>query len=76
MLLYSVDRLYASICIFYIGHFPAGCTKRQDKDVIFLIFFIRNEEKYISRRKDTRERKDTKEREETKGRMRGPPYTN
>ena len=37
---------------------------------------IRNEEKYINRRKDTGERKDTKEREETKGTMRGPSYTN
>ena len=33
-------------------------------------FLIKNEEKYINRRKDT------KKREETKGRMRGPSYTN
>ena len=42
----------------------------------FFFFFIRNEEKYINRRKDTWERKDTKEKEETKGRMRGPSHTN
>ena len=29
-------------------------------------FFIRNEENYIKRRKDTRERRDTREREENK----------
>ena len=42
----------------------------------FFYLFIRNEEEYINRRKDTGEIKVTKEREETKGRMRGPSYTN
>ena len=39
-------------------------------------FFIRNEENYIKRRKDTRERRDTREREENKRRMRGPSHKN
>ena len=40
---------------------------KQIKGGIFFIFiFIRNEEKYIKRRKDTREGRNTREREETR----------
>ena len=42
----------------------------------YFFFFIRNEENYIKRRKDTRERRDTREREENKRRMRGPSHKN
>ena len=48
----------------------------EDWFFLFFFIFIRNEEKYINRRKDTGKRKVTKEREENKGRMRGPSYTN
>ena len=48
-----------------------GGTVRSIAFFFFFFFYIRNEEKYIDRRKDTGERRDTKEREETKGRMRG-----
>ena len=48
----------------------------KQKYIYIYIFFIKNEEEYINRRKDTGERKDTKEREESKGRVRGPSYTN
>ena len=33
---------------------------------IYIYILIRNEEKYIKRRKDTREGRDTREREETR----------
>ena len=36
------------------------------KIYLFIYLLIRNEEKYIKRRKDTREGRDTREREETR----------
>ena len=41
-------------------------TQRERNREFFYFFFIRNEEKYIKRRKDTREGRDTREREETR----------
>ena len=41
--------------------------------VVFFVW-IKNEEKYSNRGKDTGERRDTREREETKRRMRGPSH--
>ena len=59
-----------------LEHFVSQLYRIATKAEIFFFFFIKNEEEYINRRKDTGERKDTKEREESKGRMRGPSYTN
>ena len=63
------------VCVLCVYVYLCGLLGNKVVEVLFF-FLIRNEEKYINRRKNTGERKDTKEREESKGRMRGPSYTN